>query len=163
MATVTDNSTLTYTNAGTISDTIVGSGSVTFQGTATPNILTANNTYTGGTTISQGALVVGNGGTSGAIVGDVVAGVTTSNSGINFARSDNITFAGNISGLGYVAQQGTGVLTLAGNNSYGSTTDVGAGTLAFSSDSNLGTGDVRLIGGGSRFAQCSVISPSSGI
>ena len=35
-------------------------------------VLTGSNSYTGGTTISAGTLQVGNGGTSGSIVGDVV-------------------------------------------------------------------------------------------
>jgi hypothetical protein len=34
--------------------------------------LTDNNTYTGGTTITGGTLQLGNGGTSGSIVGNVV-------------------------------------------------------------------------------------------
>ena len=35
-------------------------------------ILTGNNTYTGGTTISAGTLQLGNGGTTGSIVGNVI-------------------------------------------------------------------------------------------
>ena len=44
-------------------------------------ILTGANSYSGGTTISAGALRVGNGGTSGAIDGDIV-----NDSALEFAR-----------------------------------------------------------------------------
>jgi autotransporter-associated beta strand protein len=114
-------------------------------------ILTGNNTYTGGTIISGGALLVGNGGTTGSIMGDVVVGPSTAGPGINFDRSDDITFSGNISGLGYVAQYGAGMLTLTGNNTYSGGTTILSGTLAVSGDSNLGSGPVKFDGGNLRF------------
>ena len=46
-------------------------------------ILTGANTYTGGTTISAGTLQIGNGGTTGSIVGNVV-----DNGALAFNRSD---------------------------------------------------------------------------
>ncbi len=145
---VTNNGTLIFNRSDsvTVGNVISGSGSVTFEETG-GYTLTGNNTYTGTTTIREGAILVGNGGTTGSIAGNVVAGVTTSGSGINFDRSDDITFGGNISGMGYVAQLGSGTLTLTGTNSYGSTTDIENGRIAISSDSNLGAGDVRMIGG----------------
>ena len=63
-------------------------------GTGT-TILTANNTYTGGTTISAGTLQLGNGGTTGSIVGNVI-----DNGTLAFNRSDGDVFAGTISGTG---------------------------------------------------------------
>ncbi len=58
-------------------------------------VLLGANTYTGGTTVSGGTLWIGNGGTTGAVVGNI-----TDNAALVFNRSDNVTFAGNISGTG---------------------------------------------------------------
>ena len=54
----------------TFSGVISGTGALVQAGSGTL-ILTGNNTYTGGTTISTGTLQIGNGGTTGNIVGDV--------------------------------------------------------------------------------------------
>src|SRR6516162_9320942 len=66
-------------------------------------VLTAPNTYSGPTTISAGTLVLGNGGTSGSILGNVVDNGTFA---VN--RSDAYTFSGAISGSGSFVQMGTG-------------------------------------------------------
>jgi fibronectin-binding autotransporter adhesin len=55
--------------------------------------LTATNTYSGGTTISGGALIIGSGGASGSIVGDVL-----NNGTLALNRNDTVTFGGVISG-----------------------------------------------------------------
>jgi autotransporter-associated beta strand protein len=145
---VTNNANLVFNRSDsiTVANAISGTGHVTFTNFGGV-FLTGNNTYTGGTTIYEGAILVGNGGTTGSITGDVIAGVATSNSGINFDRSDNITFGGNISGLGYLAQYGTGTLTLTGNNTYGAYTTILQGTLAIASASSLGAGDIKMYGG----------------
>ncbi|MFA1013685.1 autotransporter-associated beta strand repeat-containing protein, partial [Pseudomonas tremae] len=59
----------------TVGSAISGTGSITQSGTGT-TILTGTNTYTGGTTISGGTLQIGNGGTQGSIVGNVVDNAT---------------------------------------------------------------------------------------
>jgi fibronectin-binding autotransporter adhesin len=109
----------TFTFGGVIS----GAGTLQQIGAGT-TVLTGTNTYTGGTTISAGALQLGNGGTSGSIVGDVV------NNGI-FAvnRSDTFTFGGVISGAGAFQQLGTGTTVLTGTNTYTGTTTVNGGSL----------------------------------
>ena len=68
--------------------------------------------------------MLGNGGTSGGIVGDV-----TNNGTLAFNRSDAVTFAGVISGAGAVNQVGTGATVLTGDNSYAGGTTIAAGTL----------------------------------
>ena len=61
-----------------VSGRIVGEGGLTIAATGqdedgeTKVILSNDNTYTGGTTITGGRVQIGRGGTSGSIVGDVV-------------------------------------------------------------------------------------------
>ena len=73
---------------------ISGSGSVIQAGTGT-TILTGDSSYTGGTTISAGTLQLGDGGTTGSILGDVA-----DNGTLAFDRSDTVAFPGVISGSG---------------------------------------------------------------
>ena len=70
---VTDNATLAFDRSDTVTfaGLISGSGNLTQIGSGT-TILTADNTYTGDTTINAGTLQIGNGGTSGRIVGNVI-------------------------------------------------------------------------------------------
>ena len=88
----------------------------------------------GGTTISAGAIQLGDGGTSGSIIGNV-----TNNGTLIFNRSDTVTFDGVISGTGNVAQLGTGTTVLLGDNTYSGSTEINAGVLSISQDANLGT------------------------
>ena len=60
-----------------------------------------------------------------------------------FNRSDAVTFGGVISGTGTLTQIGTGTLTLGGINTHTGGTSVSAGTLAVSSDLNLGAAGAR--------------------
>ncbi|MEI9887562.1 MAG: autotransporter outer membrane beta-barrel domain-containing protein [Rhizomicrobium sp.] len=109
-----------YVFAGAIS----GIGAVRQAGTGT-TILTGANTYAGGTVVTDGVLQIGDGGTAGSIVGDVV------DSGlVVFERSNSITFSGAISGAGAVTQAGSGTTTLSGVSTYTGTTSVNSGTLA---------------------------------
>ena len=105
-------------------------------------ILTADNTYSGGTTITAGTLQLGNGGTSGSILGDV-----TDNGTLAFNRSDTVTFPGVISGSGSVSQVGSGTTVLTGNNSYGGATTVSAGALFVNGDQSAATGATNVAGG----------------
>ncbi|MBE1526356.1 fibronectin-binding autotransporter adhesin [Sphingopyxis sp. OAS728] len=111
---------------------IVGTGALRQAGTGT-TVLTGTNSYTGGTTIDAGTLQLGNGGTTGSIVGDVV-----DNGVLVFNRSDLVNFAGTISGSGTVRQVGAGTTVLSGINSYAGGTSILGGTLQVSADANLG-------------------------
>jgi fibronectin-binding autotransporter adhesin len=91
-------------------------------------ILSANNTYTGSTTISNGILQLGNGGTTGAI--DNTSGITN-NATLAFSRSNSLTVSVGISGSGLVEQVGIGTTRLSGINSYSGGTQVNTGTLIF--------------------------------
>ena len=139
---VVDNATLafdrstTYTFDGAIS----GSGAVQQNGTGF-TVLTGTNTYTGGTTISDGELHIGSGGTVGSIVGNVV-----DNGILTFDRSNSYTFAGVISGSGDVHKDGAGTTVLTGANTYAGDTviSLGAGALQIGSGGTTGSivGDV---------------------
>jgi autotransporter-associated beta strand protein len=124
---IVDNARLVFAKSGstTFSGAISGSGSVTIQDAPGGfTFFTGNNTYTGGTTITTGTLSIGNGGTAGSIVGNVL-----NNSQINFNRSDNLSFDGLISGSGGLGKFGAGMLTLTADNTYLGGTTVGGGEL----------------------------------
>ena len=130
---------LSLTNAhDTFAGVIQGSGGVVLN--AGTEILTGANTYTGGTTISGSILQLGDGGTSGSIVGNV-----TDNGTLAFNRSDTVTFGGVISGSGGVSQIGTGTTILNAINPYGGPTNVQAGTLVVGDASHT---SAALSGGG---------------
>ncbi|MFD4837386.1 beta strand repeat-containing protein, partial [Achromobacter sp. NPDC058515] len=122
---VANNGSLIFNRSDTVTfaGLVSGSGAVNQNG-AGATILTANNTYTGGTAISAGTLQLGNGGATGAIVGNVA-----NNGALAFNRSDAMTFAGQISGAGSVSQIGAGATVLTGNNTYTGGTTISAGTL----------------------------------
>jgi len=103
-------------------------------------ILTNNNGYTGGTTIHEGTVQVGNGGTSGGLGSGATAVVN--NGTLVFNRSDAIDVTNNITGTGAVQQIGTGKLTLGGwSSTYSGGTVIDSGTLSYSSSIDaFGTG-----------------------
>jgi fibronectin-binding autotransporter adhesin len=118
---------------------VSGSGSLRQAGTGTVT-LTGANTYTGGTTIAAGTLQLGDGGTTGSIVGDV-----KNYGSLIFKRSDDLTFNGDISGSGSLEQSSTGgTLTLTGTNTYTGGTTIDNGTLQLGNDNQTGSliGDV---------------------
>ncbi|AOO81455.1 hypothetical protein BHK69_14215 [Bosea vaviloviae] len=130
------------TDAGvtaTIGSTIAGAGiGLTKQGAGTL-ILTGANSYDGGTTINAGTLQLGDGGTTGSIIGDI-----TDNAILAINRSDMVTFANIVSGTGALHQNGSGTLILTGTNLYTGGTTISAGTLQIGNSGTTGSivGDV---------------------
>ncbi|EAA7671822.1 autotransporter-associated beta strand repeat-containing protein [Salmonella enterica] len=96
-------------------------------------ILNAENTYTGGTTISGGTLVATNVDALGS--GDVTDDAT-------LELNTGGTFDNAISGSGQVVKSGDGALTLSGANSYSGGTLISDGTLIAGRVDVLGSGDV---------------------
>lgn len=121
---------------------ISGLGSLVKSGTNTFT-LAANNTYSNGTTVSAGTLQIGNGGTAGSIIGDVINNAT-----LTFKRSDAYVFGGNISGTGAVNQAGSGTLTLIGTNTCSQITTIKSGTLQVGDGTTAGqiSGDIANSG-----------------
>ncbi|MCV6810181.1 autotransporter-associated beta strand repeat-containing protein [Achromobacter ruhlandii] len=117
---------------------IAGEGSVTKRGAGTLT-LTGNNVYTGRTFIEAGTLRVGDGGTTGAVAGDIA-----NDAALVFERGDAMSYAGVISGSGTVINKGTGTLTLTGNSTYGGSTRIEAGTLRIGDGGTAGAvaGDI---------------------
>ena len=140
---LTTGSTLTANvgsgNTATQSGAIGGDGGLVKTGTGIL-ILTGNNNYGGGTTISGGTLQIGDGGTTGGITGNVM------NNGVLVVdRSNMAVLDGNISGTGSVIQNGSGVLWLSGNNNYTGDTLLNAGGLMVGSNTALGANTSTLV------------------
>ncbi|HWX19590.1 MAG TPA: autotransporter domain-containing protein [Candidatus Binatia bacterium] len=131
--------TLTLDGSGTqlyssaVTNTTIFNGALIKKGTGTWT-LDESLTYSGGTTITTGTLQLGNGGTSGSILGNVV-----DNGTLAFKRSDTVTFPGLISGTGSVTQAGSGTTILTGDNTYSDGTIITAGTLQLGNGGTSGS------------------------
>jgi fibronectin-binding autotransporter adhesin len=167
---VTNNGTLLFirqdNNTFIYNGNIVGSGSVVKAANNQNNgdvTLKGVNTYTGDTYILGGTIIFGDNGTPGAgsFLGNVFltndfahgVGLPPNNfvpAQIEFNRPDDFTFPGNIVGNGFLIQQGSGVLTLTGNNTYTNdgtlpNTTINGGTLQVGNGGTTGSvgfGDV---------------------
>ncbi|MGO4836953.1 autotransporter-associated beta strand repeat-containing protein, partial [Rhizobiaceae sp. 2RAB30] len=91
-------------DALTFGGAISGAGSLRQDGSG-KTILTGTSTHTGGTTITSGTLQIGNGGTSGSIVGSVTV---DSGGELTINRSDIYVVASAISGGGTFTQASSG-------------------------------------------------------
>ncbi len=126
--TLTISGTATTTFRGVISNGPTNKISLIKSGAGT-QILTADNTYTGPTTISEGTLQLGDGGPTGSIplistITDngtlVIKHVNTMTQGVDF---------GAITGTGGFTQAGSGTTIFIGGNTYSGLTIVDGGTL----------------------------------
>ncbi len=124
----------TTDGANTIASQILGSMGLTKVGAGTL-IVTSTNNYSGGTTINQGTLQIGNSGYSGTLgSGDVVNDAT-----LLFDRSATLIVSSSISGTGALTQAGTGTLILTGTNDYSGLTTISEGTLRVGNSTTTGT------------------------
>ncbi|NBP40942.1 MAG: hypothetical protein EBV34_21435, partial [Betaproteobacteria bacterium] len=84
-------------------------------------VLSASNSYTGGTTINAGTLELANGGS--------VAGAITNNATLSINRTDSFTLGNAVSGSGALTKSGSGTATLTAASTYTGGTTISAGTL----------------------------------
>jgi outer membrane autotransporter protein len=103
----------------------VGTGTLTLSGA---------NTYTGGTTISEGTLQIGDGVRNGSIIGDV-----TDNATLAFDPAGSVTFGGTISGTGNLLKLGSGTVILIANNSYIGGTRISGGIIQIGNGGTTGS------------------------
>jgi autotransporter-associated beta strand protein len=137
----------------TVANVISGSGGLFKEGGNTVT-MTGASSYTGGTTLFAGTLVVGDGGTAGSISPssplDLAAGTS-----LVFDRSDDVSFQGTVAGEGTLVQRGDGRLVLSQTGPIGPSftlrAEAGVVTLDRSGSSITGilaTGNqVQLAGG----------------
>jgi fibronectin-binding autotransporter adhesin len=120
------NATVNFHHSGNLvfAPALTGNLALHQLGTGTTT-LTAATTHTGGTTITSGTLQIGNGGTTGFLIGDI-----SNEAALVFNRSNDLIFSGAISGNGSLTKLGAGTLTLTGINSISGPTSVAAGELS---------------------------------
>ncbi len=145
----------TTSGTTTFAGVIGGSGGSLVKDGNSTQILSGNNTYSGGTTISAGTLQIGAGGTSGSIAS--TSGVT--NNGIlAYNRSDSIAASYIISGTGALTKSGAGTLTLSGANTYSGATTISEGEIALSGSGKLSTSTALNLSGSTSRLDISGIS-----
>ncbi len=143
MTTVAANKTLTLGGAP-LSAVISGAGNVAINGVVT---VTSNQTYLGNTVLNDTGnnltLNLGNNTTSGMVAGNIVT--TTAKTGVQFNRSNDVTYGGVISGGGFLNKNNTNTLTLTGQNTYTGGTNITAGTLTIGTTNALPTSTILSI------------------
>ncbi len=120
--------------SGVISD---GAGTMEVEYLGGHHIVSGNNTYTGLTKVGDFSrpttLQIGDGGTTGAIAGDILLEYGY-DSTIEFKRSNTYEYTGAIAGNGVTVNlTGTGTIIFSGANTYNGTTTVSSGTLLVNS------------------------------
>ncbi|MCU0792773.1 MAG: autotransporter-associated beta strand repeat-containing protein [Opitutaceae bacterium] len=111
-------------------------------------ILVANQSYTGSTTINGGTLQLGDGNTTGTLLpaSQIITHGTLAINRNNTATQGN-DFANGISGSGRLLKSGAGTVVLTSANTYAGATVVTAGTLALTGEGTVGSGQVSLASG----------------
>ncbi|EMS7639400.1 fibronectin-binding autotransporter adhesin ShdA [Salmonella enterica subsp. enterica] len=128
--TIAENATLALSQ-GTLDNNVTGGGQIVKSG-SDELIVTGDNNYSGGTTISGGTLTADHADSLGS--GDI------DNSGVlkvGEGELENTLF-----GSGSLVKTGTGELALSGDNSYSGGTTITGGTLTADHADSLGSGDI---------------------
>ncbi len=145
---INNHGALVFNRAGnlTYSGEISGDGAVSQVGSGTLTLTTDHSTAAAVTIGTGSTLQLGNGGTTGWIGGTVgYLGSIANNGALVYNRSNDVTYAGVVSGNGTLTQAGTGKLTLTGDNSqFTGATSVTSGTTyvngQLGGNVNVGTG-----------------------
>ncbi|ECD3927915.1 fibronectin-binding autotransporter adhesin ShdA [Salmonella enterica subsp. enterica serovar Wangata] len=132
--TIAENATLALSQ-GTLDNNVTGEGQIVKSG-SDELIVTGDNNYSGGTTISGGTLTVDHADSLGS--GDI------DNSGVLKVGEGELE--NTLSGSGSLVKTGSGELTLSGDNDYSGGTIISDGTLIADNADSLGTGAVANSG-----------------
>ncbi|UTR41797.1 fibronectin-binding autotransporter adhesin ShdA [Salmonella enterica] len=132
--TIAESATLALSQ-GTLDNNVTGEGQIVKSG-SDELIVTGDNTYSGGTTISGGTLTVDH--------ADSLGTGTIANSGVLKVGEGELE--NTLSGTGSLVKTGTGELTLSGDNSYSGGTTITGGTLTADHADSLGTGTIANSG-----------------
>ncbi|EHN5226809.1 TPA: fibronectin-binding autotransporter adhesin ShdA [Salmonella enterica subsp. enterica serovar Ouakam] len=132
--TIAESATLALSQ-GTLDNNVTGEGQIVKSG-SDELIVTGDNNYSGGTTISGGTLTVDHADSLGS--GDI------DNSGVLQVGEGELE--NTLSGTGSLVKTGTGELTLSGDNSYSGGTTITGGTLTADHADSLGSGDIANSG-----------------
>ncbi len=132
--TIAENATLALSQ-GTLDNNVTGEGQIVKSG-SDELIVTGDNNYSGGTTISGGTLTADHADSLGS--GDI------DNSGVLQVGEGELE--NTLSGSGSLVKTGTGELTLSGDNSYSGGTTIDDGVLIAANVNALGGGDVYNAG-----------------
>ena len=139
---VTNDSNLIFNHSDvvTFANVVSGTGTLTQSGTGTL-ILTGANTYSGGTTVSDGILQ----GDTNSLQGNI-----TNNASVVFDQASDGTFSNVISGTGTVTKSNAGNLDVTGINTYSGNTTIDGGTLSVNgsiASSNVTVNSGATLGG----------------
>ncbi|EBB1025234.1 fibronectin-binding autotransporter adhesin ShdA [Salmonella enterica] len=132
--TIAESATLALSQ-GTLDNNVTGGGQIVKTGND-ELIVTGDNTYSGGTTITGGTLT--------ADYADSLGTGVIANSGVLQVGEGELE--NTLSGSGSLVKTGTGELTLSGDNSYSGDTTITGGTLTADHADSLGTGVIANIG-----------------
>lgn len=132
--TITESATLALSQ-GTLDNNVTGGGKIVKTGND-ELIVTGDNTYSGGTTITGGTLTADHADSLG--TGDI------DNSGVLQVGEGELE--NTLSGSGALVKTGTGELTLSGDNTYSGGTTIDDGVLIAANVNALGGGDVDNAG-----------------
>ncbi|WP_080311699.1 fibronectin-binding autotransporter adhesin ShdA [Salmonella enterica] len=128
--TIAENATLALSQ-GTLDNNVTGGGQIVKSG-SDELIVTGDNNYSGGTTITGGTLTADHADSLGS--GDI------DNSGVLQVGEGELE--NTLSGSGSLVKTGTGELTLSGDNTYSGGTTIAGGTLTADHADSLGSGDI---------------------
>ncbi len=125
---------------------ITGAGRLEKTGAARV-VLDTNNSYTGGTTVSNGTLQVGTGDAYGAIDGPIAV---TAGGTLEFNRAGSLMVTGPLSGDGSLVKAGNGLVSLSGSHTFSGPIQVAAGSLSLTPFTH--TGGITVADGASLVA-----------
>ncbi|EQB6703804.1 fibronectin-binding autotransporter adhesin ShdA [Salmonella enterica subsp. enterica] len=128
--TIAESATLALSQ-GTLDNNVTGEGQIVKSG-SDELIVTGDNNYSGGTTISGGTLTADH--------ADSLGTGTIANSGVLQVGEGELE--NTLSGSGSLVKTGTGELTLSGDNTYSGGTTISGGTLTADHADSLGSGDI---------------------